>query len=422
MGGTVAVYLIILLICILLSAFFSSTETAFISLQRIRMKHLASTGVERAERVGRMLEHPERLLATVLIGNNLVNTAAAVLGAAIVALFLSPQSALIVATVLVTILLLVFGEVIPKALAIRRSERLAFLYIRPIEVISWLFSPIAVTLARLSRVIGTEPVPRTLVTEEEIKTMVSVGQEEGVVERGEADMVHKVFRFGDRSTKELMTPSPDIVWVEKGTSLDKFLEIYAQFPHSRFPVLDKEADRVIGVLSIKDVLMAQATGSVGKGDALDALVRPIIFVPETKQVGELFTEMQLEGNQMAIVVDEYGSVAGLITLQQMVEEIVGTLGDELAQKGKEFEAIDEHTFQVDGSMSVEKANEEMGLGLPSGDYETVAGFILSLLGRIPEKGEQLKYGGLRIAITEMKGLRIEKILITREKRGAAPKD
>ena len=422
MEGTLFLYLAILGVCMLLSAFFSSSETAFISLQRVRVKHLVSTGVEGADRVGRMAERPERLLATVLVGNNLVNTAAAVLGASIAGLFLGPTVAMVAATVGITLLLLIFAEVIPKAMAARRGERLAFLFIRPLEWVGWLLFPVTVVLEWLGRVVGGSTIPRAAVTEDEIRTMVSVGREEGVVEKAEAEMVHKVFRFGDRIVGDVMTPRPDIIWVEKKASVAEFLEIYAQFPHSRFPVYEEETDNAVGMLWIKDVLMAQARGSIEEEGALDQLVRPIIFIPEQKKVGELFAEMRLEGNQVAMAVDEFGSISGIVTLQQLVEGIVGRLGDELAREDEEFEAIDEYTFQIDGGMRIDEANEEMHLELPSGDYETVAGFIMSLLGRIPQEGEQLKYGDLRIAVTEMKGRRIGKVLVSKEKGDAAPQD
>ena len=419
MGGNLTLYLLILFVCLLLSAFFSSSETAFVSLQRIRVRHLVSTGVEGAERVERMAKRPERLLATVLVGNNLVNTAAAAVGTIVVVAYLGPETGAIVAIAAVTILLLVFAEVIPKAIAFRHGERLAFLFIRPIEVIGWLFFPVTAVLERLGRVVGGTTIPHTMVTEEEIKTMVSVGRDEGVVEEAEADMVHRVFRFGDRSVREGMTPRPDIVWLERGTTLKGFLDAYAGAPHTRFPVFEKESDNTIGMLWVKDVLMAQARGTIEEDGALDALIRPIIFIPETKGVGELFAEMQTEGNQVAMVVDEFGSTAGVITLQQMVEEIVGKLGDEFAREEKDFEVIDEYSFEVDGGMRVDEANEEMGLGLPGGDYETVAGFILSLLGRIPKEGEQLKYADLRIAVIEVKGLRIERVVVTKGRGDAA---
>ena len=256
--------------------------------------------------------------------------------------------------------------------------------------------------------------PPSLVSEEEIRSMISVGREEGTVEEAEAEMLHKVFDFGDRCVREVVTPRPEVAWVEEGIRLADFLAIYAESPHTRFPVYRDNIDNVVGILSIKDVLMAQAKGSVDKESVIDELVRPVRFVPETKRIAQLFAEMQSQGYHMVVAVDEFGVTSGIVTLEQLVGEIVGRLGDELVGEAKDFEFIDEQTVQVDGSMRVEDANEELNLGLPPGDYDTVAGFVLSLLGYIPKEGEQLRYNGLKLVIIEMRGLKIEKILVTKE--------
>ena len=416
--GINILYLILFFLCLLLSAFFSSAEVAFISLQKIRLRHLIHTGVAGAEQVARMTERPERLLTTILLGNNLVNTAAAALGTVIaIALLGSGGSSVLIATIAVTFLLLVFSEIAPKTIATRIGERLAFLYLRPMQVLTWILLPITAVLGRiasgLARIIGGQPATRGLISEEEIRTMISVGREEGAVEEAEAEMAERVFRFGDREVREVMTPRPDIIWVEQGIKLDEFLTIYAQAPHSRFPVYDETVDNIAGILWIKDILLAQAEGSMDKESSVTELARPTHFVPESKPIGELFAEMQVTRNQTAIIVDEYGGTAGLVTLEQLAEEIVGSLGDELTRGEKKFEAIDINTFQIDGGMRLEQANEELDLGLPEGDYETVAGFVLSLLGHIPKEGEQLKYHGLTLTITEMKGVKIEKLLVTK---------
>lgn len=415
---TLTLSLILFFICLLLSAFFSSSETAFISLQKLRVRHLVSTGVGGAKRVSRIIEKPGKLLATVLLGNNFFNTAAAALGTVIAVSLLGRNAqAVVVATVTVTLLLLIFGEITPKTLATRHGERMALAYVRPIEIISWLFYPAVVVLgwvgAGLARIVGGAPPPRSLVSEEEIRTIISVGREEGVVEEAEADMLSKVFEFGDRHVRETMIPRADIVWVEKGTNLADFFSLYAQYPYSHFPVYEDSIDNVIGVLSIKDVFLAQAKGLIDQGSAVTDLAGPGYFVPESKHIGELFSEMQAEGKQTAIVVDEFGGTAGLVTLQRLAEEIMGRFGDELARGARGFEVIDENTFQIDGGMHIDQANKELGLALPEGHYETVAGFILSLLGHIPKEGDQLKYDGLRLVITEMRGIKIGKILITR---------
>jgi CBS domain containing-hemolysin-like protein len=219
-----------------------------------------------------------------------------------------------------------------------------------------------------------------------------------------------------------MVPRPDISWVEKGTKLREFLSIYAQTPYSRFPVYEDTRDNVIGVLWIKDVLMAQAKGTIQENSPVDTLARPAYFVPEGKHVAVLFTELQKSGGHIAIVVDEYGGVSGVVTMEKLLEEIVGELRDELTRAEKSFEAIGENSFQIDGGMKIEDANETLKLGLPEGPYETVAGFVLDLLGRIPREGEQIRYDKLKMVITEVKGVKIEKVLVTKEKDATTTSD
>jgi len=408
--------LVLLLLCLVASAFFSSAETAFISLPRTRVKHMVNTGVRGAERVERVMEQSERLLATVLLCNNFVNVAAASLGTVVAVSIWAGDIGVLIATITVTIVLLVFAEVSPKTLAMRHPERLALLYVYPLEVVARIVYPLAAGLGWIGSALagGKARLPKALVSEEEIRSMISVGRAEGTVEAAEAEMLHKVFDFGDRSVREVMTPRPEVAWVEEGTSLDDFLATYAEFPHTRFPVYRDSIDTVVGILSIKDVLMAQAKGNLEQGSTIDGLVRSVDFVPETKRIAQLFGEMRSRGYNMVVVVDEFGVTSGIVTMEQLAGEIVGELGDELMGEAKDFTFIDEQTVQVEGSMRVEDANDELGLGLPEGDYDTIGGFILSLLGYIPKAGEQLKYGGLKLVITEMRGLKIEKVLLTKE--------
>jgi len=418
MSGTETLYLVFLFVCLLLSAFFSSAETAFIASQRIRIAHMVSTEVSGANRVSQMLRHPEKLLSTILMGNNLVNTAAAALATAL-AVSYWPQYGVLIATVTVTILLLVFAETTPKTIATQHAERLSLLFARPIQVVSWLLTPFVIVLSwiasRFSRLAGGTSVPRSLASEEEIRTMISVGHKEGTVEEGQAELLHNVFDFGDRQVNEVMVPRPEVISIEQGSTVSDFLTLYTKSPLSRFPVYQENMDNVIGILSVKDVLMALAKNSITNDSSINELTRPAYFTPETKPINELFVEMQEKNFRMAVVIDEYGGTAGIASLSRLVEEIVGPVGDELAAVEKDYEAINEYTFQIDGGMRIEEANEEMGLELPEGDYETVAGFILHLLGHIPKTGEQLRYKGLKIVVTKMRGVKIEEILLTKEK-------
>jgi putative hemolysin len=261
-----------------------------------------------------------------------------------------------------------------------------------------------------------------LVSEEEIRAAVDVGEEQGVVEETEAEMIHKVFEFGDRPVKEAMTPRTDIAFVEKGVMLQDFIARYSESPHSRFPIYDNSRDHVVGILSIKDVLIAQADGVDNNDVSVDELVRSAMFVPETKRMGELLAEMQNQKQQMAVVIDEFGGTAGVVTLEQVVEEIVGSISDGLTSESEEYETVDENTFLVDGGLRIQEANEELNLGIPEGDYETVAGFVLHLLGHIPEEGEQLTFKNLKMVVSKMRSMKIERVLFTRGESPPAPEE
>jgi len=366
-----------------------------------------------------MLQRPAKLLSTVLLGNNFVNTAATALATFLAIHAWGEQWGILIATIGLTIFLLVFCETTPKTIATQHAEKLSILFARPIEIISWLFTPFVVVLSWIasgfSKLAGGTPVPRSLASEEEIRTMISVGHKEGTVETEEAEMLHNVFDFGNRPVREVMVPRPEVMCIEQGSKIADFLTLYAESPLSRFPIYQENMDNVVGILSVKDVLMALAKGTINNQSVVDELVRPAYFTPETKPISELFTEMRDKNYRMTVVVDEYGGTAGIVSLSRLVEEIVGPVGDELAAAEKEYEAINEYTFQVDGGMRIEEANEEMGLELPEGDYETVAGFALHLLGHIPRQGEQLRYKGLKLVITKMRGVKIEEILLTKER-------
>ncbi len=412
-------YVVLLVICLILSAFFSSSETAFISLQRFRVEHLIETKTKGAKRVAKMIKRPDKLLSTILLGNNFVNVAAAALATILAVTVWGQERGVLIATIGVTILLLIFAETTPKTIAAHHAEKLSLAFARPLQAISWILTPFVAVLSWIAtwftKLVGEKPMPWSLVSEEEIRTMISVGHKEGTVEESEAEMLHNVFDFGNRPVREVMVPRPEVVCIEQGSKIADFLALYAESPLSRFPVYQENMDNVVGILSVKDVLMALANGTIDKESAIDDLTRPAYFTPETKPISELFTEMRDKNFRMTVVIDEYGGTAGIVSLSRLVEEIVGPVGDELATVEKEYEVISEHTFQIDGSMRVEEVNEEMNLELPEGDYETIAGFMLHLLGHIPKQGEQLRYKGLKLVITKMRGVKIEEILLTKEK-------
>ena len=407
--------LILLALCLALSAFFSSSETAFIALPRARLLHLISIGRANADLVQRLVWRPERLLATVLLSNNLVNTAAAALGTAVALNMIENESiAVLVSTVAVTVCLLIFSETLPKTVAWNRSETLAFAYARPLTVVEFILTPgvrvLQVRTNCFTRILGITNSTGD-VSEAEIRSLIEAGAQTGAVEQTEAELLNKVFRFGDQKLQEIMTPRTEIVWVEQGMTLQDFLSLYAQHSHTRFPVYDGDMENVVGVLSNKDVLLALGQGDMELQHSVTGLLRNAHFVPETKTVADTFAEMQDAGYGLVLTVDEFGGIAGLLTLKQMLEVIVGHVDEERGELGEEYTQLDDNTYRLNAGMTILQANERLLLDLPEGDYQTVAGFILDQLGYIPEAGEIVEYQGLKVTVRSMNGVRIEEVLV-----------
>ena len=362
-----------------------------------------------------MVKRPEKLLATVLLSNNLVNTAAASLGTALALSLIADETvAVLVATAAVTLLLLIFSESLPKTIAWNRSETVAFAFARPLSIVAIVLSPpiralqgITYLFTKLLRVNYST----SELSEEEIRSLIAVGAQSGVVEPAEAELLEKVFRFGDQQIQEIMTPRTEIVSVEQGTTLEQFLKLYSQHSHSRFPVYDGEIENVVGVLSNKDVLLALGRGNLQPEDSATGLLREAYFVPETKTVGSTFSEMRLNGYGLVLTVDEFGGISGVVTLKKMLEVIVGQVGDEGNLPEEEYTSLGENSFRVNAGMSVLEANQKMNLKLPEGEYQTVAGFLLDRLGYIPESGEILEYRDWTFTIRRMNGVRIEEVEI-----------
>ncbi len=410
--------LILLLVCLAASAFFSASETAFIAFPRPRLMHLVSIGNQGANRVNKLLQRPEKFLATVLLSNNLVNTAMAVLGTALAVSLIGSNNyqAILAATFGVTLVLLIFGEALPKTIAWHRSESVAFAVSKPLHLVGLVLTPAVGVLQAI-----TSAVNRFLgitggfsqVGEEEIRTLIAAGAQSGTVEVEEAALLEKVFRFGDRQVHEIMTPRPDIVWVEQGTTLDEFLPIYMEHRHTRFPVYEDTTENIVGILAIKDVLLALGRQQIDRQSSVTDLLHPAYFVPETKSVSSTFSEMQKSGSGLVLTVDEFGGIAGLASLKQLLEIIVGQVGEEGAIPEEAYVSVDEHTFRVDAAVGIIEINDELDVGLPEGNYQTVAGFILHSLGRIPEEGDIVEYEDLRLTVKGMDGVRIDKVELRR---------
>jgi putative hemolysin len=415
-GSSALVSLAILLISVLMVAFFSSSEASLISVSKIRIRSLAEQGNRAAQAARELWENHDKLFATILLTENAFIIFASSVGTTL-ALLLFGEQGLLVASVALTVLIVLFGEITPKTFAARNSERMSLLVARPITFIVKVLTPVIYVFtlcanAMISVVSRGRRVQSPFVTPEEIRMLATIGEQQGTVLEMEREMVHKVFEFGQRQVREAMIPRPDIVGVEIDATFESLLETFISHSHSRFPVYSGDLDNVMGFVSIKDLVLAMSSSeSGGPAGGLRELVRPTIFVPETKQVSKLFHEMRSEHMQMAVVIDEYGGTAGLVTLEELVEEIVGRLTDEWVTERLLVE-VDEHTVQVDGLMRIDEVNRELGTDLPEDDnYDTVAGFVLYQLRRIPEEGEKLSYGDLELTVEGMKGPKIEKVLL-----------
>ncbi len=402
------------------SAFFSCSEAAFLSIQKTKLSHVNSDSISD----GKMplstilLQQRGRLLATVLLGNNLANVAfvAFVTTQVITLLPQYPGQAAIISTVLSTILLLIFGEVLPKTIAVRHSEKLVVIFAKPIRFFELLFYPFVRVLQLIAdnQIFGNKPLENeSLVTEAEIRNLIDIGEAEGSVDPDEAELLESVFRFGDKHVREVMTPRADIIFVERGVSLETFLSLYEKEMHSRYPVYKGKTDNIVGLLSLKDMIKAFSAKTISLDDSVTDVIRDGHFVPEAKRIAELFEELRNSGHQMAIVVDEFGGVSGLVTMKQLLEEIVGPVGEEGIAPEDEYSDLGENTFQIDGNMGLEELEDELDIHFPDGDYETIAGFVLYYLGHLPLQGEQFQYEGIKIEIISMVGKKIDKLKVQR---------
>ena len=418
MWDDTTVSFVLVLVFLALSAFFASSEAAFLSLQKTRVVHLVSLGVPGAKRVASMMNQPERLLSTILLGNNLVNVAfTSVITVAVVAFVGEGNEGrgIAIATGLSTALLLFVGEIAPKTIAVRKSERVAFAYARPLKWTEYMLLPGVLALQWTTRRLNAlfDSSEQESITEGELLTLIDIGETEGTFVASEAEMLEKVFQFGDLQVREIMTPRVEIVAIEDGGNFRDFLDIYVRHSHTRVPVYADSIDNIIGIISAKDVLNKIGVEGIDYNASVTDVNREAYFVPETKLISELFDELRHSGRQLAIVIDEFGGVAGLVTLKRLLEVVVGPVGEEGEAPEEEFRAIDENTFHVEGGMSIQEVNQELDIELPEGEFETIAGFALETLGHIPALNEEFEYENLKFEIIDMQGLRIEEIMITK---------
>ena len=415
--------ILILVGSILAVAFFSSSEAALLAVNKVRIRHLAEEGQGSAKAVERVLSNHDKFFASILLTENAFLIFASSVGTVIAfdladrfdIQFIPPE---LLATLVLTIVIVQFGEITPKTLAARGSGLWSLVVARPVQWVMWIETWIIFLFTLVPRFIyrlaGGDPNRMVLsVTEGELRMLIGVAGTEGAVQKAEAEMLENVFHFGDRTLSEEITPRPDIVWVERDTSLRGFLKMYSAHPHSRFPVFDGNVENIIGVLSVKDVVGAIANGKLKPADSVTKNLRPVYFAPEAKPIALLFDELRGTGNQMAIVIDENGGVSGIVTLKQLLEVIVGDFGEDGEPATEGFVATGFEQYELSAAMSIQEVNEKLDLTVPEGDYQTLAGYILKQLGHIPNPGDHFYHGELRFEVKTMRRLRIEQVEVRR---------
>lgn len=416
--------LIVLVVLLLLSAFFSSAETALTTANHIRMLTLAEEGNKRAARVLKITDDSGKMLSAILIGNNIVNlTASSIATSLAIRLFGSVGAG--IATGILTVLILIFGEISPKTLATIHAEKLAMMYSSVIQFLMTALTPVIFIINKLSiiflQLLRVNPEKsKNIITEAELKTIVDVSHESGVIETGERQMIHNVFDFSDATAKEIMTPRIDMTFVCSNGTYRNILEIYRENHYTRIPVYEDTTDNVIGILNMKDLLLYEDTGHF----AVKKIMREPFFTYEQKNTAELFVEMQNKSINLAIVLDEYGLTAGMVTMEDLLEEIVGDIRDEYdANEDAEIIPVNDLVYLVSGSMNLEDLCSQLELSLTSDDYDTIGGYFIESCDHLPEAGETvITDDNVRLTVTSVSKNRIEQLKIELPKPVAKPRD
>jgi putative hemolysin len=402
---------IIILLC--LSAFFSSSETALTTVNQIRMRTLADNGDKRAARVLRVTGNPGKMLSAILIGNNIVNLSASSISTSL-AIHLFGNTGAGIATGILTFLILIFGEVTPKTMATIKADSMSLTAAAPIGFLMKILTPVIFIINKLSLGlmfllhVNIKDAQKKM-TEEELRTIVDVSQENGVIEHEERDMIHNLFDFGDAEAKEIMVPRIDMTFVQADATYQEVLDIFRQDMFTRLPVYEDSTDNVIGIINMKDFLLQNDTPEF----SVRNLLREPYFTYEHKNTADLFLEMRKSSISLAIVLDEYGVTAGLITLEDLLEEIVGEIRDEYdADEEDDITRISDREFYVLGSANLNDVSEALSLHFTSDDYDTIGGYCLGLLDHLPEKNEIiLTDNNILLRIDRMEKNRIERIYI-----------
>lgn len=407
------VQLIVLIILLALSAFFSSAETALTTSNKIRMRTLAESGDARATRVLKITNDSGKMLSAILIGNNIVNISASSIATSLAIQYFGSVGAGI-ATGILTVLILIFGEVTPKTMATIKAERIALNYSFFIEIVMKILTPAIFVINKSSLavlfILRVDPKKQeTNMTEEELRTIVDVSQESGVIESEERTMIHNLFDFGDSEAKEIMVPRIDMIFVHKDASYEEIIEIFREEKFTRLPVYEDSTDNVIGIINIKDLLLYKNKETFSVTD----IIREPYFTYEHKNTADLFIEMRKSSISLAIVLDEYGATAGLVTLEDLLEEIVGEIRDEYdTDEVDDITQLSEREFLVLGSANLDDVCDELHVHFVSENYDTIGGYCLDLLNHVPEKNETITTDeNVLLRIEDIDKNRIEKIYI-----------
>lgn len=396
--------ILILVILILLNAFFASAEIAFISLNEAKIEKQAKEGNKKAKNIQSMLKDPSKFLATIQIGITLAGFLSSAFASDSFASILAPalnnifpnislavwtKISIIIITLILSYFTLIFGELVPKRLAMKHYEKISFATIGIIRTISFITLPFVkfLTLSTnvVSKLFGVSGDDEETVTEEEIRMMVDVGEEKGTIDKEEKEMINNVFEFDDKTVSEIMIPRTEIFAVDINSSISDVIEDLSEdYRYSKIPVYDNSIDEIKGIVYIKDILISQKN----KNTKIKGLVKKAYFVSEAKPVNELFDELRKNKKQIAIVVDEYGGTAGLVTIEDILEEIVGEIYDEYDEVIEKYTKLDENTFVFDGSIALYEVEKILNIKIPDGDYETLSGYLIEVLGRIPAENEK----------------------------------
>lgn len=395
--------MIFLFILILLNAYFAATEIAFISLNDAKIEKQAKDGNKKAKQIQKMLKNPSKFLATIQIGITLAGFLSSAFASDAFAGMLAPvlnewmpfisiatwqNISIVIITIILSFFTLVFGELVPKRLAMKYYEKISFATIGVIKGISVVTAPFVKLLTwstnLVSKIFGVGEQEEEIVTEEEIKMMVNQGEEKGSIEENEKELINNVFEFNDIIASEIMTYRTDIYAIEMNEDIYGILDEIDEYKYSRIPVYEETIDDIKGILFLKDILKLVSTRKEFK---IADIMREAYFVPESKPIDEIFEELQANKMQMAIVVDEYGGTAGLLTMEDILEELVGNIFDEYDDVEVEYKRLDDNTYLIDGSVSLYEMKKILDIELPEGDYETLSGYLIEKLGRLPEEDE-----------------------------------